>query len=411
MVAAAMAMVDGDSDFSGGLEKPESAQKGEEATRVQKGKASPALSAQSTVPSPAFSSLTLLSSPLTSIPSSCSEHSKLPSEDFYLAASPGRQVGLYAARPLQRGDRILAEKPLLTVPSPSSLPTAIYTLSAAEREAYLTLSNAYANDPSFSPEEGIFQTNAFSLSATTRLPSASLTGSSTPCYGIFPITARLNHSCLPNVKSSYLPSSTDMQIHVLRPIEPPSYLGRRDLFGSTTSQRKDRLKRNWAFDCSCSLCEADPSDVAASDTRRSTLADLHARLPGLRPSNVEQTLRDCAFALTLLEQEGLFLDRDVFCTAAARACAWHQDWKAARVWAKAGWESAKAEYGQESELARRLEEGWKNPRGMLPRGPKGEKKALARLTGEMLGSRPSPGSVDARINGVLGRMKQKLGFA
>ncbi|GAA5895876.1 hypothetical protein JCM6882_001400 [Rhodosporidiobolus microsporus] len=353
-----------------------------------------------------------------SISSTSSTHASSLSKDVYLAVSPGRQEGLFAARALDRGERILCEGPLFTVNSPSSLPIALSVVAPDKQDIFLSLSNAYADNPSLSRQEGIFHTNAFSLSDDTRLSSSFSAGSSTPRYGIFPLTARLNHACRPNVKSSYHPSSNTMQVHVLRPIAPheelfTSYLGRSDLYGATTAQRKARLQKSWAFDCSCSLCEANPTVLSASDARRSDLSALHSRLPGLRPSDAGQTLRDCASALTLLEEEGLFLDGDEFASAAARACAWHQDWEAARAWARVGWESARSEYGGESELARRLEEGWKNAKGLLPSGVKGEKKELMGLTREVLGSRlpPSDSASSAGLSGMFGKMKRQLLFS
>jgi hypothetical protein len=298
-------------------------------------------------------------------------------------------VGLFAARSLRRGEEILHEEPLFTVASPSTLPAALADLDPDERRGFYSLANAYSEDSRNSREEGIFLTNAFSLSPQTRLTSAI---SSSALYAIFPITARINHSCLPNVKTSYCPSSRSMRVHVLRDVAADeelftSYLGRAELYGSDGPSRRARLEKSWAFACTCALCSSTMQE--ASDFRRRELAQIRSSLPGLRPLDVERTLRDCARALDLLEEEGLHLDGDDFALAAARACAWHRDFAAAALWAQVGWTSSKDEYGKESELALALEAAVKRPQGLLPpsMGVKGERKELEELTRELLGHR------------------------
>ncbi|BGP42741.1 hypothetical protein JCM10449v2_006753 [Rhodotorula kratochvilovae] len=262
---------------------------------------------------------------------------------IFLAVSPGRQVGLFATRPLIPGERILSEAPLVTLNSPADLTYVVASLPTHDQDSFYALANAYEDQADTPLERGIFDTNAFSLSPSTHSVSSPSTGAR---YGIFPASSRLNHSCRPNVKASYSPSTGLLTTHVLRPISAgeelfTSYLGGPTLFASPSAARAERLAMGWAFTCSCEVCARAPSspERQASDARRTELAVLHARLPGIRPRDPAQALRDCARALVLLEAEGLAVDgAEAFALPAARACAWYGDWIAGRVWAAIGWE-------------------------------------------------------------------------
>ncbi|BGP19305.1 hypothetical protein JCM10213v2_007393 [Rhodosporidiobolus nylandii] len=330
--------------------------------------------------SPALSSTTAFSSPPTSFRSSGPSVQPVSTPDVYLSESNGRQAGLFTARPLRRGERILCEEPLLALDSPATLPEALLRLSVEDRTAFYELANAYEGDPRSSRERGIFDTNAFSLSPEIRFSSS---GPSPASFGIFRITSRFNHSCRPNVRTSYHPSSRSMQVHVLTDVAAreelfTTYLGRQNLYGLNTDTRKMRLKRGWGFDCSCPVCLLLPAEQEASDSRRSELAGLRAGLPGLRPIDAEKVLLHCGRARDLLEAEGLFLDSDEFTSVAAKVCAWHKDWASAKVWAELARTSASAEYGERSELASRLAEGVKDPKRLLPAGVGGDKRDLGR---------------------------------
>ncbi|GAA5928243.1 hypothetical protein JCM3775_000554 [Rhodotorula graminis] len=317
-------------------------------------------------PETAHSTLFSIDSRPTTSPSSsaasCASsalHRRNLGDKIYLASSPGRQAGLFAARPLVPGERILVEAPLVVVGSARDVSAAVQSLSDEEKKTFHGLANAYEDDSLISSERGIFDTNAFSLAG--RSSSSSSASPSSPSFiakhGIFPISSRFNHSCAPNVKTSYSPDLARLVTHVLRPVAVDnelltSYLGGPALFASTTSERTTRLGRAWAFDCSCAVCASDGASRAASDARRAELAQLYERRPGVRlreregaqggGGEAERVLRDAARAVRLLEQEALAVDGvEAFCLPAARACAWHGDTRAARVWAERGWESAR----------------------------------------------------------------------
>ncbi|GAA5954978.1 hypothetical protein JCM21900_005954 [Sporobolomyces salmonicolor] len=316
---------------------------------LARAKVSPLLSTSTLSGSPAPSS------PPTSFSSFCIDvqriYSTSDSPDFHLASS-------HAVN-------------LVSLPRGPSVAATVAALPFDGQSAFYALFNAYIDEDE---ETGIFDTNGFSLS------------SSRPTFGIFCLTARLNHSCLPNVNASYDSRSRRMRTHALRTIEPgeellTAYLGRRDLYGLESSKRRDRLRKRWNFDCRCEVCAAPRP---ASDRRSTRLGELRDGGAGLQPRDVEGRLRACGEALALLEAEQIRLDGDDFALAAARACAFAQDYASARVWARLGWKSAREEYGVESALAKRLEVVVREPRELLPPGLKGERRKLGRLTEEVL---------------------------
>ncbi|GAA5895907.1 hypothetical protein JCM8208_005121 [Rhodotorula glutinis] len=345
-------------------------------------------------PQTAHSTLFSTDSRTTTSPSSTASFCAPPAlerrnlnSDIYLASSPGRQVGLFAARPLAPGERILVEAPLVVVNSVHGLSTAVESLSSEQKKAFHELANAYEDESSTSSERGIFDTNAFSLGSRS---SPSSSSSSTDAkHGIFSVSSRFNHSCAPNVKTSWSPDLARLVTHVLRPIAAndellTSYLGGPALFASTTLERTARLRRAWAFDCSCAVCASDGASRAASDARRAELAQLYERRPGVRlracergrdgGGEVERVLRDAARAVRLLEEEALAVDGvEAFCLPAARACAWHGDARAARVWADRGWESARRAYGDGAEVEKVLREARDRPQGLVLGGRGAEK--------------------------------------
>jgi len=394
------------------------------------------MSSPETANSTLFSATSRPTTAPSSSASSCappSFHRRPINDKIYLASSPGRQVGLFAARPLVPGERILVEAPLVVVNSAGDIATAIESLSDEQKTAFYDLANACEDDESSSSERGIFDTNAFSLGSRSS-PSSSFAFPSGAKHGIFSLSSRFNHSCAPNIKTSYSPSLARLVTHVLRPIAAgdellTSYLGGPALFASTSTERTARLRRAWAFECSCAVCASDAASRAASDARRAELAQLYERRPGVRMherdavrdgggggGEVERVLREAARAVRLLEDEALAVDGvEAFALPAARACAWHGDRKAARMWAERGWESASRGYGQGAEVEKALREARDRPQGLVLGGRGGEKRELLRLTKELLETRsggssygPGPERDDerARVARATSRQEQ-----
>jgi hypothetical protein len=70
--------------------------------------------------------------------------------------------------------------------------------------------------------------------------------------------------------------------------------------------RKEQLKKQWGFDCTCKLCNASPIATRASDTRLARIeqyiADLNVPVPSQRASDPEKA----ELLVKLHEQERLW---------------------------------------------------------------------------------------------------------
>ena len=75
---------------------------------------------------------------------------------------------------------------------------------------------------------------------------------------LFPIAARVNHSCAPNLTKHY--EGFRAIVTTLREVEEGeelmiSYLG--EEVDKSTSERRARLKAKYNFDCCCTMCEPE----------------------------------------------------------------------------------------------------------------------------------------------------------
>jgi len=92
--------------------------------------------------------------------------------------------------------------------------------------------------------------------------------SSNQYMAILPENARFNHDCRPNTAYHFSAESLSNQVYGVRTIAPGeeitvSYLA--PYHNST--QRRSELRRQWGFDCTCSLCSSSDSDLSLSDYR------------------------------------------------------------------------------------------------------------------------------------------------
>ncbi|KAJ7103736.1 hypothetical protein C8R44DRAFT_808008 [Mycena epipterygia] len=262
--------------------------------------------------------------------------------------------GAFATRALHRGDLILAEKPLISHQeigrsigrttdirtAASVIISAINRLSPSAVDQFLSLHNSH------SAEGGnifvdIYRTNA--------LPE-----------GLCVNASRFNHSCLPNARYSWHAESGQHRIFALADIAlgdeiQVTYLGGRNVYGSTREQRQRRFLNNFgsSFVCLCAACSLAGADLKASDDRRREIAVLYDRMMTHEPEfHGQRVVDDAVRAIRLLREEGYAADVDDFATDAGGLCAMHSDWESARYWAKLGYDSRCAEFGKDHEHAR-----------------------------------------------------------
>ncbi|KAF9024825.1 SET domain-containing protein [Hymenopellis radicata] len=238
--------------------------------------------------------------------------------------SPSGGLGMFAARPLEAGDLIFAERAIIIVPNGQAQPVASHlkgkdllraffletekTLEIAyERllpelqERYMALSNCHENDGS-GPILGRLRTNAFGI--TPLAPESEI-----PYSGVFDVLSRINHSCGPNTDRHFDMKTFSMKLYAVRDIKEgeeitTSYC---DLEVATAARQKALAP--YDFKCACPHC-SDPS----SDTRRARmLKEFDSRINSARlrmwlgntrlPDDL--LVKETEEALKVMEREGL----------------------------------------------------------------------------------------------------------
>jgi hypothetical protein len=233
---------------------------------------------------------------------------------YKIANAGDKGLGVFALQMFRRRDLIVAEAPLFSIPEDrinfQSVATAVGGLSSEEVQKYVSLKNADPEGGHYGhPFLGIFVTNAF--------PTDSDRG------GIFLEVSRFNHSCLPNVRTSWDPDTNRMRVYALRDIAYGdeifvSYIGSKILYGSSRAERQTRLMSRYMFTCACTACGLQGPVAVASDERRLQIKTLWDSVPNLRPQQTRDLLFAIMHTIRLLEKEGCAADD--FTIDAAAVC-------------------------------------------------------------------------------------------
>ena len=214
---------------------------------------------------------------------------------------------------------------------PLTVYEAFDTLSPKDQETYMSLSasevqtnHALACMDDDLDEEirnqvarigSIFESNAFNIGdedEETGIVQA----------GIFPIAARFNHDCCPNVAQTWNENLKCLTIHAIRHIEEgeelcDSYVP----LCQPSALRKEEL-RAYGFDCACSVCGSKKfEDLQKSDKQRAMIHRLGEDLnffarrrrgswlgpisPSLDKSGQDDPLNVLRYLEHLLQEEGL----------------------------------------------------------------------------------------------------------
>jgi hypothetical protein len=239
-------------------------------------------------------------------------HLQDDSSSFTIHASGTVQngKGAFATRDIQRGDLILSERPIFCVltktPKYGHVEAAVRGLSPADLDRYFSLHNTHTKCSCYpDPVQGIFITNAFTVGAANR-----------DC-GVCVRASRFNYSCSPNAKYSFDSSTGDLRIHALGTIPCGeeifiTYIGCRQLFGSTRQSRQANLRTRYHFTCACSTCSHPEAKSKMSDARRRKVNELWEIAGRLTPTQEDQCFNVVVEAMCLLRQEGYLDDEADF---------------------------------------------------------------------------------------------------
>lgn len=276
---------------------------------------------------------------------------------FVLQDVPGKGKGLIATENIEPGTLILAEEPLFTTGSLSDpatiekdLGAIVRSLPKESQRAFLSLHN---NNPGLEPFSNIVRSNAYPL------------GPSSEVGGLFPLVARINHSCRPNAQHVWLNHKAREAVHAVRKISKGDELTLSYSNGGPSQPRREALKTYFGFDCQCELCSLPASELAASDERLQKAKELDEAVGDpktvkLRP---EKALADCRELFTIYEDEEIYdlrvprLWYDGFQIAAM-----HSDQARASAFAQKCIEARTVCEGEDSEEVQRLRELSKSPK-------------------------------------------------
>ena len=309
-----------------------------------------------------------------------------PLFSIYTSASPGLQnsKGAFATRDIQRGDLILSEKPIFSVPNNApdpakhtSIEAAVRKLSPTHLDNYLSLHNSHEKcSCSLRPLPGIFTTNSFRVS-----------NSGEPAGGICLKASRFNHSCSPNARFTFNSNTGDIRIYALGTIPrgeeifityaPEDLLGR-PLYGSPRQSRQVTLCDRYHFTCECSACSLPEAESKLSDTRRQRLYAIRKSLGDYSFSQGAQCLNVIIEAIRLLQEEGYLSDADDFTDKAGFFSAYHSDWVSTRYWVDLTYHTRVAEFGEDSAQAADVRKEFLNPKSYILAGV-GPAKDLTRF--------------------------------
>lgn len=272
-----------------------------------------------------------------------------PYEILIARGARGKSFNLVATSDITRGTRILSEEPLVyfpAVPRPDQIIGAFKQLSKRKKTAYLNLT-APCKAPTAAPAKEDYEAYIRRVWESNAIdpftPEADWTNSRAPlgsdARAIYPVSARLNHSCTPNCVRSFDTSDPPKaRLHVVRNIAAGEELtiAYAHVHSVTCTDQSTTLCggfnnpewgvdvctgwsvrrqaiRDLGFECDCKACNRSDKLFRLYNARRERIAELFERLNdrSITPSmaNIDALIEDhlsCANELVAwLEEEGL----------------------------------------------------------------------------------------------------------
>ncbi|KAH9892149.1 SET domain-containing protein [Xylariomycetidae sp. FL2044] len=187
---------------------------------------------------------------------------------------PGKGKGVIAKRDISRAEVIMADwaSIILDLSFPTSVKrTKGYHLlhvaadQLADPDRVLQLGRTSTTSADI--VEDVLRTNAFSFPLAGEKHMA-----------LYPDVSRINHACKPNAFIRFTPSSLAVSIVATRDIPAGEEISLSYIpLGQPRQERRAALQR-WGFNCTCALCGASKTEVAASDYRREKVETLRGAL-------------------------------------------------------------------------------------------------------------------------------------
>lgn len=268
---------------------------------------------------------------------------------FVLRDISGKGKGLITTEDLEPGALIFSEKPLFTTESLSNAATIekdlgaiVRSLSKDDQRAFLSLHN---NNPGPEPFTNIVRSNGYPL------------GPASEVGGVFPLVARINHSCRPNAQHAWHNQRGREEVRAVRRISEGDELTLSYSNGGPSEARRGALKTYFGFDCRCELCSLPASQIGASDRRLRKAQALDEAIGNPKAVRLDPStaLVDCRELLMIYSQEkivDLRLPRLLY--DAFQICAMHSDQARASIFAQRCVEARMICEGEDSTEVERL---------------------------------------------------------
>ncbi|KAF6228968.1 hypothetical protein HO133_007081 [Letharia lupina] len=187
---------------------------------------------------------------------------------YLIKASPGKGLGMFAAKDIRKGTRILAEKPFFSLTerpvvswsdpyAPNDIFEAFDSLPASEKFKFMGLH--CPERPDCSLRFSIYEANCFEMGSGTCI-----------CLD----AARINHSCIPNAHYSWNSSIERETVHAVKDISKGEEITVSYCSAIRTLQERKRELKPYVFTCRCPACQTDTDFGIRSQVRRQQMQDL-----------------------------------------------------------------------------------------------------------------------------------------
>ena len=230
---------------------------------------------------------------------------------YTIKPSPSKGLGMFAAKAIPKGTRILAEKPFFTLAkrpkisltnpyAPNDITAAFDRLPSGKKRKYTSLHCPERYDCSVIVS--IYEANSFEMGAGT---------------GICLDASRINHSCIPNAHFSWNNNIERETVHAVRDISKGEEITISYVPAICTLKKRRRQLRPYVFTCDCPACRIDTDSGMSSRVRRRQMLRLHHEIADyqhdLSAARAEYGERDELAAILrlikLVGEEGLVFEK------------------------------------------------------------------------------------------------------
>ena len=184
---------------------------------------------------------------------------------YEIKLSPGKGLGMFANQSIERGTRILSDKPLFMPPrwsSPEDVYALFKSLPQEKKEKLLqldalqlkvdSLTKFYKTSPSMSEEDRKLMFQVFAIVSTN---AYGLWKDGVHIAGVFQDSPRINHSCCPNVIFEWSSMIGALTAHATKPIRAGEEITVSYVMAFLSRHQRQQGLASYGFFCTCPACD------------------------------------------------------------------------------------------------------------------------------------------------------------